>query len=271
MITKLELAKNWFKRYTDYDIDQIGDYIILTNFNTYIKCFAEKNNIDVEFNGNVMPCCTSSNNITIINFGIGSSVAATIIDLLIARNPRAIIFLGKCGAIKSDLKIGEFILPLAAIRGDGTSNDYFPPEIPALPCMRIQQHLSNQIYKNNHSYSAGTIYTTNRRLWEWDDNFKSYLIKCGVIALEMELATLLMVSYANQLKLGALLSISDLPMSVEGIKGETTDNIERSLNIISTSVDIVSNTIYDIQKDEIYNNDLEYSELNRNLFINSKT
>jgi len=117
----------------------------------------------------------TANNITIINFGMGSASAATVMDLLSAIQPKAVLFLGKCGGLKRKNQIGDLILPIAAIRGDGTSDDYFPKEVPAMPAFNLQKAISYTIRVSNKDYWTGTVYTTNRRVWEHDENFKEYL------------------------------------------------------------------------------------------------
>ena len=170
-----------------------------------------------------MQSATNAEGLSIINFGIGSANAATIMDLLVARDPQGVLFLGKCGGLKRSTELGHFILPTAAIRGEGTSNDYFPSEVPALPSFKLHKFVSDRILQRNLEYRTGVIYTTNRRVWEWDDEFKSYLRKIGAIGIDMETATLFIVGYANQIARGALLLVSDLPMIPEGIKTEESD------------------------------------------------
>ena len=166
---------------------------------------------------------TTVNGITLINFNMGSPNAATIIDLLTAINPKACLFLGKCGGLKKKNKIGDFILPLAAIRGDGTSNDYLPKEVPALPAFKLQRAVSTTIRKHNRDYWTGTVYTTNRRVWEHDVDFKEYLKKIRVMAIDMETATLFIAGFANQISVGALLLVSDQPMIASGVKTRKID------------------------------------------------
>ncbi|MBE2280543.1 MAG: AMP nucleosidase, partial [Ignavibacteriaceae bacterium] len=153
----------------------------------------------------------------------GSANAAIIMDLLVAREPKGVLFLGKCGGIKESTEIGHFILPTAAIRGEGTSNDYLPPEAPALPSFKLHKFVSQKIVDRNLEYRTGVVYTTNRRVWEWDENFKDYLKKLHVIGIDMETATLFVVGFVNQIPRGALLLVSDLPMYAEGIKTEESD------------------------------------------------
>jgi AMP nucleosidase len=225
MKTKLQIAKNWLPRYTGTKIDEFGDYLLLTNFYNYITKFSERFKCDIKGIGRPMQTATNNKGLSIINFGIGSANAATIMDLLVARAPKGVLFLGKCGGLKHSTEIGHFILPTAAIRGDGTSNDYFPPEVPALPSFKLHKFVSDKILKRKLEYRTGVIYTTNRRVWEWDNEFKKYLKKLGAIGIDMETATLFIVGYANQIARGALLLVSDLPMIPEGVKTEESDKM----------------------------------------------
>ena len=166
----------------------------------------------------------SANGITIINFGMGSANAATIMDLLSAINPKATLFLGKCGGLRSDKnKVGDLILPIAAVRGEGTSDDYFPPEVPALPSFALQKAISTTIRDYGRDYWTGTVYTTNRRVWEHDTDFKTYLRKIRCMAIDMESATVFSAGFANKIPTGALLLVSDIPMVPEGVKTGKSD------------------------------------------------
>ena len=225
MKTKLDIAKNWLPRYTGTPIDEFGDYLLLTNFNNYVTKFAEIFKCNVNGIGKPMQSATNSAGLSIINFGMGSSMAATIMDILVARNPKGVLFLGKCGGLKRSTELGHFILPTAAIRGEGTSNDYMPRVVPALPSFKLHKFVSNKIMSHKMDYRTGVIYTTNRRVWEWDRKFKKYLRKLGAIGIDMETATIFIVGYAKQIARGALLLVSDLPMIPEGVKTEESDKL----------------------------------------------
>ena len=108
-------------------------------------------------------------------------------------------------------QIGDLILPIAAIRGEGTSNDYYPPEVPALPAFMLQRAVSSSIRDHSRDYWTGTVYTTNRRIWEHDEEFKKYLLKTRAMAVDMETATLFTTGFANHIPTGALLLVSTSP------------------------------------------------------------
>ncbi len=222
METKAEIVKNWLPRYTGTQLDEFGRYILLTNFINYVELFAAKFGVEIKGRTNAMQTATA-NDITIINFGMGSAMAATVMDLLSAIEPEAVLFLGKCGGLKKNTQIGDLILPIAAIRGEGTSNDYMVPEVPALPSFRLQMAVSHVIRKHERDYLTGTVYTTNRRVWEHDLVFKEYLRKIRAMGIDMETATIFMVGFVNKIPHGALLLVSDNPMDPEGVKTEASD------------------------------------------------
>ncbi len=224
MITKKEIVDDWLPRYTGIKLEEFGEYILLTNFGKYVELFAEWNGVKIKGLDRPMPSATA-NNITIINFGMGSANAATIMDLLGAIHPKACLLLGKCGGLKKKNKLGDLILPIAAIRGEGTSNDYFPKAVPALPAFNMQKAISTTIRDYERDYWTGTVYTTNRRVWEHDEKFKDYLRKTRAMGIDMETATIFMVGFANEIPSGALLLVSDQPMISSGVKTEKKDKV----------------------------------------------
>ncbi|MDA9921640.1 AMP nucleosidase [Gammaproteobacteria bacterium] len=223
MDTKLEIAKNWLPRYTGMPLEQFGEYILITNFKDYVTKFSGRFSSEIYGEGRAMQASTNSDGLTIINYGIGSPNAATIMDLLVAVAPKGVLFLGKCGGLKDSSEIGNFILPIGAIRGDGTSNDYFPPEVPALPSFKLHKFVSDIVIEKNSDYRTGVIFTTNRRVWEHDKRFLKRLKKTTAIGVDMETATVFSVGHYNEIARGALLLVSDVPLTPEGVKTETSD------------------------------------------------
>ncbi len=222
MKSKEDIVNNWLPRYTGKVLEDFGEYILLTNFYNYVEIFAQINNVKIEGNDKAMQSATAKN-ITIINFGMGSPNAATIMDLLSAIDPIAVLFLGKCGGLKRKTKLGDLILPIAAIRGEGTSDDYFAPEIPSLPAFALQKAISKSIKAYGREYWTGSVYTTNRRVWEHDNQFKEYLMATRAMGIDMETATIFSVGFFNQIPTGALLLVSDQPMISTGIKTDASD------------------------------------------------
>ncbi len=222
MKSKQEITENWLPRYTGLELNGFGKYILLTNFHDYVEEFARTHKVPILGEDKPFQVATAGH-ISIINFGMGSPNAASVMDLLSSIKPKAALFLGKCGGLKRKNKLGDLILPIAAIRGDGTSNDYFPPEVPALPSFALQKAISTSIRDSGRDYWTGTVYTTNRRVWEHDAAFKSYLRKLRCMAIDMETATIFMTGFANKIPSGALLLVSDQPMIPEGVKTAASD------------------------------------------------
>lgn len=220
---KTRIVNDWLPRYTGMRLDQFGQYILLVNFGNYVRMFAEEHGVEVYGLERPMQAATAEN-ITIINFGIGSPNAGLIIDLLEAIHPKAVLFLGKCGGLKTHKnQIGDLILPIAAIRGEGTSNDYLPPEVPALPAFALQKAVSTTIRDFERDYYTGVVYTTNKRVWEHREDFKKRLTEFRCSAIDMETATIFTAAFKNHMPAGALLLVSDMPMTPDGIKTEASD------------------------------------------------
>src|SRR5690349_15492532 len=236
MKDKQAIVSNWLPRYTGTPLEQFGQHILLTNFGLYVDLFAQWHGVPVNGRDRPMPNATADG-ITLVNFGMGSPNAATMMDLLAAIAPKACLFLGKCGGLKRKNQTGDFILPIAAIRGEGTSNDYLPPEVPALPAFQLQRAVSTMIRDLGHDYWTGTVYTTNRRVWEHDDALKEKLRRTRSMAIDMETATIFAAGFANHIPTGALLLVSDQPMIPEGVKTEALDLVVTA-NYVETHIKV---------------------------------
>tara|TARA_B110000444_G_C18838552_1_gene597522 strand:+ start:1571 stop:2344 length:774 start_codon:yes stop_codon:yes gene_type:complete len=245
MKNKTEIVENWLPRYTGIELSQMGDYILLTNFHYYLTVFSDLFSCQINGKNKAMPNVTARG-ITMINFGMGSANAATIMDLLSATHPKAVLFIGKCGGLKKKNKLGDLILPIAAIRGEGTSDDYLPAEIPALPSFALQKSISTTIRNYELDYWTGTVYTTNRRVWEHDEIFKAYLRECRCMAIDMETATIFTVGFSNQLSCGALLLVSDQPMVPEGVKTSESDQVV-TRNYVENHVKIAVDALMELK------------------------
>jgi AMP nucleosidase len=223
MVDRLAIARDWLPRYTGLPLEAFGDYVLLTNFHHYLESYAEQTGHVIHGLDRPMQAISGDDGPTLINFGIGTANAATVMDLLSAVRPRGVLFLGKCGGLKESTEIGHFILPIAAIRGEGTSDDYFPPQVPALPSFKLHKFVSEKILERGHDYRTGVVYTTNRRMWEHDPEFIARMERMTPIAVDMETATLFIVGHANEIARGALLLVSDLPLTPDGVKSEASD------------------------------------------------
>jgi AMP nucleosidase len=126
--------------------------------------------------------------------------------------------LGMCGGLRRRYAVGEYLVPVAAIRGEGTSDYYFPQEVPALANFLMQRAVTEVLDEKKSIYHIGITYTTNMRFWEFNEDFKNILKNSKAQGIEMECATLFAASYKRKFTLGALLLISDLPLNQDGIK-----------------------------------------------------
>lgn len=215
---KHKIASDILERYTGSELGKFRKQIILTNFEYYLERFNSLSGSE-RTRGSAMSAVHSTTaDVSIINFSIGSPTAALIIEVLSVLDPKAVLFLGMTGGLHRSLKVGDFILPTAAIRDEGASRHFMPTQVPALPTFKIQKFVSQIIVEKGMDYRTGVVHTTDYRFWEFDDKFKAQLYEERALAIDMETATLFVAGFACKVPIGALLLVSDLPLKRGGIK-----------------------------------------------------
>ncbi len=220
-----KLGRDSLERYTSSRVADFQPFILLTNFSEYMNLFHELSGGEIHQGSLMEACHWPQEKVSIVNFGVGSPVAALVIDLLAFVDPVTILMLGMCGGLKSKYRIGDFFNPVAAIRDEGTSNHYMPPQVPALASFTIQKAVTLELEKTGHNYHTGVVHTTNYRMWEFDDQFRETLVSEKAGAIEMECATLFSAGFSRNLNVGALLLISDLPHTRRGIKTKQSSKL----------------------------------------------
>ena len=219
-----EYIRQTLERYTGSSLDSFCDHLLITNFKPYIRRFQEKTG-GTYSEGNFRVVHATEMNCTMIDFGIGSPQAALLINCLAyLDNLKSVIMLGMCGGIDDTLEVGNFLVPSAAIRGEGTSRHYLPPEFPAIPASSVNLYCIGAVRKLSLTPSCGIVYTTDRRLWEFDEKFVQYLRKRRILAIDMELATLFSVAYRYEVPIGSIMLVSDMPLQKRGIKDKKLYN-----------------------------------------------
>jgi AMP nucleosidase len=219
-----KIAIDTLERYSGSDAKDFQPYLLLTNFPRYVQHFAEARNLPVIEGSMFKVCHSPEEKITILDFKIGSPAAALVIDLVAFLPIRAALLLGMCGGLRKHYKIGDYFVPVAGIRGEGTSDFYFPNEVPAMANFLVQKCVTNLLEEEKDTYHIGITHTTNKRFWEFNKAFINRLETTRPQAIEMECATLFMASYYHKFPLGALLLISDLPLGKDGIKTKESSN-----------------------------------------------
>jgi len=219
-----EYIRQTLERYTDCPLGQFCDFLLITNFKQYVKAFESRTHGEYH-EGNFMLVNAPDINCTMIEFGIGSPQAALVVNCLaFLDNLKAVVMLGMCGGIEDTLEIGDLIIPTAAIRGEGTSRHYLPSEFPAIPASSVNMFCIGAVKKTGFTPRCGIIYTTDRRLWEFDSTFVGYLRKQRILAIDMELATLFSVAYTYEVPVGSVMLVSDMPLQRRGIKDKKLHN-----------------------------------------------
>lgn len=239
-------AKDTLERYSGCDVSEFQSKLILTNFPRYVDYFAQTRGVPVHEGSVFKVAHCPKEQVSILDFKIGSPAAALVIDLCSFLPLKASIFLGMCGGLRRRYVIGEYLVPVASIRGEGTSDFYFPAEVPSLANFLMQKAVTDVLEDQKATYHIGITYTTNMRFWEFNEEFKTRLKITKAQAIEMECATLFAASYKREFTLGALLLISDLPLNADGIKTKKSsefvyekhmpDHVEKGIAILNRSI-----------------------------------
>ena len=240
-----QFAKETLERYTGSAIGEFCSNLILTNFPTYVDYFAENYNAEVKRGSMFTVAHSKELDVSILDFRIGSPAAALVVDLCSFLPIRAAMFLGMCGGLRRRYRVGDYLMPVAAIRGEGTSDFYFPPKLPSLANFLMQRAVSEVLEEDNANYHVGICYTTNMRFWEFNKDFVDELMATKAQGIEMECATLFSASYKRKFTLGALLLISDMPLEKRGKKTKESskfvfenympDHIEKGLKALKVA------------------------------------
>lgn len=253
-----QIARDTLERYSGSDPDAFCPYLILTNWGRYVDYFAETRGVENTEGAMFKAAHSPQEEISILDFKIGSPAAALVADVCAHLPFKAALLLGMCGGLRRHYRVGDYFVPIAAIRGDGTSDFYFPPEVPALANFIVQRAVTDVLRDDDVEYHIGITHTTNKRFWEFNEEFKERIKKTRPQAIEMECATLFLASYRQKLPLGALLIISDLPLDQEGIKTKESsaslfttymaDHIERGVRILHQTRSMLSTHVKGIRR-----------------------
>jgi AMP nucleosidase len=249
-----EYIRQTLERYTNCPLDQFCSHVLITNFRQYIKAFSERAGCEI-LEGNFRIANAPELDCTMIDFGIGSPQAALVINgLAYLDNLKSVIMLGMCGGIDDILEVGDFVVPTAAIRGEGTSRHYLPVEFPALPAMSVNLLCLGAVKARKIIPRCGVVYTTDRRLWEFDEDFVECLRNQRILAIEMELATLFSVAYRYEVPIGSIMLVSDMPLQRRGIKDKKLHDeiykfhMETHLDIAMDAIDNLKNRWPEIER-----------------------
>lgn len=238
-----KIAIETLERYSRSRAEDFCPYLLLTNFPRYVDYFAAQRGLAIQEGSMFKVAHSPFEGISILDFKIGSPAAALVVDLCAHLPIKATLLLGMCGGLRKQYAVGDYFVPIAGIRGEGTSDFYFPTEVPSMANFMVQKMVTDVLDEEKASYHIGITHTTNKRFWEFNASFRERLIITRPQAIEMECATLFMAGYSHKLPLGALLLISDLPLKPEGVKTKessekvyvtyTADHVEKGVKILT--------------------------------------
>ncbi len=161
-----------------------------------------------KLNGNLVSVCST---------GIGGPSTAIAAEELADCGAEVMIRVGTCGGIDTRVKSGDMVVASGAVRQDGTSHEYAPPEFPAIPDARVLFALANAAGRSGVPSHIGVVQSKDSfygqhspermpvasRLAEQWEAWK----RLGVLASEMEAAALFTVGAARGIATGAIFHV----------------------------------------------------------------
>ncbi|MGB9806718.1 MAG: nucleoside phosphorylase [Thermoproteota archaeon] len=138
----------------------------------------------------------------------GAPAAVSLAEALTAAGIQKQIIFGEAGSISPKVKVGEALVPTFAIREEGTSYHYLPPEAQAKPSASLLKKVKAVLDEANVKYKKGGVWTTDAPFRETMDKVVSYS-RLGVLAVEMECSAVFCLSTYRRSEVAAILVITD--------------------------------------------------------------
>ena len=172
-LTEAQFAKETLERYAGCEVEQFRSNLLLTNFPRYVDYFSKTRNVPVIEGSAFKVAHDPKEDVSILDFKIGSPAAALVVDLCSFMPIKTSVLLGMCGGLRRRYVVGDYLVPVASIRGEGTSDFYFPSEVPALANFLMQKAVTEVLETQKATYHIGITYTTNMRFWEYSSRARS--------------------------------------------------------------------------------------------------
>ncbi len=147
--------------------------------------------------------------LTIQSTGMGGPSAAIVIHELIELGARRLLRIGTCGALQSTLHLGDLVIATEAVAADGTSRALGADErVPATPELLAAVQDTAAAGAAPFTVHRGPVVSTD--LFYDRRGLESDWHAAGVLAVEMEAATLFVLAAAYEVEAAALFTVSDL-------------------------------------------------------------
>ncbi len=146
--------------------------------------------------------------VTAINGGRFSADTAITTEILCNAQAQVMIRLGSCGALRDDMKIGDFVIVDNCVRGDGVTPYYVDDQFQTISDKDLTDKLENAAKSSGINVHRGTAWSTDAILRETREHVKKATDQ-GAIAVDMVTSTFLTIAKLYNVKAGAILAVSD--------------------------------------------------------------
>jgi uridine phosphorylase len=179
------------------------------------------------FTSRLYPADPAGRGITLTGPVVGAPYATMVLETLIAWGAQQFIFLGWCGSISEKVRIGDIIVPQAAIIDEGTSGHYVNNDSrQSYPSASMVKKLSDALGQNQVDFHNGTIWSTDAIYRETRQKVQTFQHQ-GAIGVEMEISALFSVAAFRGVEMGAMAVVSDELASYKWYPGFKMDEFKR--------------------------------------------
>lgn len=173
-----------------------------------VKKFLD-NPIDIAFNREYKSCSGfyKGVKVMVVSTGIGGASTGIAVEELKNIGVQTLIRIGSCGALQSNIKLGELIIANGAVRDEGTSKAYVESSYPAVPDTDVLISLIESARELECNYYCGKIRSHDSFYTDKEQEIDEYWRKKGILGSDMESAALFVIGGIRNLKTASVLNV----------------------------------------------------------------
>lgn len=179
--------------------------------------------------------------VSVISTGVGSPGAAMVMQDLGKLGCKAVIRVGTAGSCAEGVNPGDNVIGTAAVRDEGLTHKFLPAMFPAVADLGVTNALRTAAADRGSPVHCGVVQTSDAFRSPALERDIEIAVYAGVLAFEMEAATVLTIAAIERIKAGCIFSIDGYVTNVAGGNvAPDTDARNRGVkNAINTALEAI--------------------------------
>ena len=151
--------------------------------------------------------------VSAMSTGMGGPSVAIGVEELHELGVHTLLRMGTCGALQPEVKVGDLVIAVAAVRSEGTPDGYVPKEYPAVASLDVVNALVESAQAAHAPYHVGVMRSVDALYSDLvpdqmpRPDLRSELemwTRAGVVGNDMETSTLFIVSRMRKMRAGTV-------------------------------------------------------------------